>query len=115
MRFVAAIAACLLSGCLIPSNEISGRWMVGGPGGCAEGDGVSVSVPEDTYWDGYTHYTCAEREFSIAVSQELTEFRVELDVWPLVDRGIQTGATVELFRVVDDFNLGVVTFVEQMP
>ncbi len=74
------------------------------------GEQVSVSVPQDDYWDGYTHYTCADRGFSIPVSEELREFSVELSVSSLVGPGVQVGATVELFRVVDDFNVGVVHF-----
>jgi hypothetical protein len=115
MRVFAVIATAVLSGCLLPSNEISGRWNVGGDGGCTAGDIINVSAPGDYGDDDTAQYRCTDRAFSINVPEDLHEFAVVFDVWPLADRGQEIGATVELTRVIDDFNLGLVTFVPVTP
>lgn len=109
MRVLAVIAAVVVSGCVLPTNEISGRWNVGGPEGCTKGESINVSAP-GLYGEETVLRTCTDRTFSILVDGDLHELSVRFDVWPLVDVGDYRGAIVGLTRVIDDFNIGLVYF-----
>jgi hypothetical protein len=110
MRWLLAMCPMLAAGCLLPTNQISGSWNVGGEGGCIAGDRVNVTAPGNYDDQTLENYTCTDREFSVAVPADLHEFKVVFDVWPLTGRGVDLGTTVEVYRVIDDFNLGVVYF-----
>lgn len=109
MRVLAVIAAIVFSGCVLPTNEISGSWNVGGPGGCTEGDSINVNAP-GLYGDEDVLRRCTDRHFSVMVDADLHELELRFDVWPLVGRGEDRGAIVGLTRVIDDFNIGLVHF-----
>lgn len=110
MRWLLAVCPMVAAGCVLPTNQISGSWNVGGDGGCIPGDGVMVTAPGNYDDTTITHYTCTDREFSVDVPEEFHAFSIVFDVWPLTGRGVDIGATVAVNRVIDDFNVGVVYF-----
>ncbi len=110
MRCLLALCPIVAAGCLLPTNQISGTWNVGGDDGCIAGDRVNVTAPGNYDDETLANYSCVVREFSVDVPEGLTEFAVVFDIWPLTGRGSNLGATVELNRVIDDFHIGVIHF-----
>ncbi len=110
MRWFLAVWPMFATGCLLPTNEITGSWKVGSDGGCIVGDKVNVTAPGNYDDQTLENYECTDGEFSVDVPEDLHEFAIVFDVWPLTGRGVNLGATVEVNRVVDDFHIGLVQF-----
>ncbi len=110
MRWFAVVCLALISGCTF--NEISGRWNVGGVGGCQVGHEVQVEIRDggETYFR--KTYDCGEREFSGGVPSSVERFWIQLDEFK-DDGGPYMGygsVTIEVDHVTDDFSIGLVLF-----
>jgi len=114
MRWLVAVCSVLLTGCLFPTNEIRGRWKVGGTDGCHVGSRISVGVNVGSNEIYGEDYACTNEEFSIGVPAEEQDFVVEIDE---ITRGYVVVATadVQLARISGDFSIGLVYFVPVQP
>jgi hypothetical protein len=102
VRTLLLLTAIASQGCL-ETNEITGHWGIsndGANGTCIPGEDVYVEVRDERS----ERYHCTETGFSIAVSTRTENFFVNFTV----DGG--GFGYVQLERIRDDFDVGLVTF-----